>query len=265
MSIRVVPVPALDDNYMYLVIDTATNNAGVVDPVDPAAIQQAATDNNATITSILTTHSHWDHDGGNIKLVDQCSTITAVYGGNGDGVKACTHEVGEGDEFFIGETKVQVLFTPCHTPGHVCYFVDEKHVFTGDTLFISGCGNFNAGTPEQMASAFDKLMNLPDATQVWVGHEYTATNCKFACFLEPDNEQARERMEWALQPQQTSIHKGGTGTIPSTIAQEKACNPFARLSVPKIVEFCGNCSDRSETMRLVRKGKDDWGRSQRSK
>ncbi len=258
-GVRVIPVPALDDNYMYLIIDTATNIAAVIDPVNPEAIQLAAASNGATIKYILTTHSHWDHDGGNLKLVEQCSTIETVYGGNGDGVKACTQEVGEGDEFKIGESLVQVIFTPCHTPGHVCYFVDGKHVFTGDTLFISGCGNFNTGTAEQMTQAFDKLMNLPEATQVWVGHEYTQKNCAFACFAEPDNEQAKERLAWAMK--QTSIHQGGTGTIPSTIAMEKACNPFSRLDSAKITEFCGNCSDRNEKMRLVRKGKDDWGRS----
>ena len=262
MSVRIVPVPALDDNYMYLIIDTATNLAGVVDPVDPAAIQQAAADNGATIQFILTTHSHWDHDGGNIKLVEQCPTIETVYGGVGDGVKGCTQEVGDKDEFQIGETTVQVLFTPCHTPGHVCYFVGGQHVFTGDTMFISGCGNFNTGTPEQMKEAFEKIMALPDATQVWVGHEYTQKNCRFACFVEPENEQAKARLRWANE--QTSIHQGGTGTVPSTIGVERQCNPFSRLDQPNIAEFCGNCSNEGgERMRLVRKGKDDWGNAQK--
>jgi hydroxyacylglutathione hydrolase len=257
MSVRVIPVPALEDNYMYLVVDTATNECGAVDPVDPERIISVAKENGYTITCILTTHSHWDHAGGNIKLVEQCSTINTVYGGIGDGVAGVTKEVGENDEFLIGETSVKVLFTPCHTPGHVCYFVGGLHVFTGDTLFVSGCGNFNTGTPEQMMNAFDTLMNLPDNTQVWVGHEYTNTNCNFACFVEPENETISKRLEWASA--QTSIHDGGKGTVPSTIALEKACNPFCRIDTPKVMEFCGNCSDRSERMRLVRKGKDDWG------
>jgi hydroxyacylglutathione hydrolase len=261
MSVRVVPVPALDDNLMYMVIDTATNLCGVVDPVDPVAIQQAASEQGATIVCILTTHSHWDHDGGNIKLAEQCSTIKTIYGGLGDGVAGCTKEVGENDEFTIGETTVRVLFTPCHTPGHVCYLVGDLHVFTGDTLFVSGCGNFNQGTPEQMTSAFDKLMGLPNSTQVWVGHEYTKTNCNFACFIEPNNVKVAERLQWATG--QTSIHNGGTGTVPSTIGAEKSCNPFCRLDTRQIMEFCGNCEPRSERMRLVRKGKDDWGAARR--
>ena len=116
-------------------------------------------------------------------MKNECSSITSVYGGNGDEVPGVTVEVGDGDSFNIGEVQVEVLFTPCHTRGHVCYFVGGQHVFTGDTLFVSGCGNFNTGTPTEMMEAFDKLLALPDETKVWVGHEYTAKNCGFACFI----------------------------------------------------------------------------------
>lgn len=255
----VIPVPALQDNYMYLIVDNETKQAAVVDPVDTDAIQKAAADNSAVITTILTTHNHWDHSSGNIKLHKAVSSIERVYGGVGDDVPGATHEVGDGDVFTIGKkTSVKVLFTPCHTPGHVCYHVDDAHVFTGDTMFISGCGNFNTGTPLQMTEAFDKILSLPDHTKVWVGHEYTAKNCAFACFCEPNNENLKKRHEWAKG--MGSMHTGGKGTIPSTIAEEKAHNPFARIDHPDIMRFCGPCDDRHERMRLVRKGKDDWGR-----
>lgn len=256
----VVPVPALQDNYMYLIIDNESGQAAAVDPVDVDAIQKAASDNKATITTILTTHGHWDHAGGNLKLLRAVSTIDRVYGGNGDSIPGCTHEVGDGDDFALGtNTRVKVLFTPCHTPGHVCYYVDDGHVFTGDTLFVSGAGNFNTGTPAEMTEAFDKILGLPDDTKVWVGHEYTARNCAFACFCEPNNDEVKKRFEWARK--RGSIHAGGEGTVPSTIAAEKACNPFARLDQSNVMEFCGMCDDRVERMRLVRKGKDNWGRS----
>jgi hydroxyacylglutathione hydrolase len=254
----VIPVPALSDNYMYLIMDNSSKTAAAVDPVDPAAIQKAAADHKATITTILTTHNHWDHSGGNLRLVEEAKTIERVYGGQGDGVPGCTHEVGDNSTFTIGSTPVQVLFTPCHTEGHVCYYVDNAHVFTGDTMFISGCGNFNTGSPKQMTEAFDKLLNLPDSTQVWVGHEYTAKNCEFACFCEPNNDEMKKRLQWAKNA--GSLHSGGKGTVPSTIGMEKECNPFARIDHLTVMEFCGQVEDRTERMRLVRKGKDDWGR-----
>ena len=135
---------------MYLIIDTATNLAAVVDPVDPAAIQAAAARHGATIVAICTTHSHWDHHGGNLQLLKECGTIRECYGGRGDGVDGCTVELDDASTFAVGETAFTVLFTPCHTPGHVCYVADGRHVFTGDTLFVSGCGNFNNGTAAQM-------------------------------------------------------------------------------------------------------------------
>jgi hydroxyacylglutathione hydrolase len=122
---------------MYLIIDNESKTAAAVDPVDPEAITKAATDNQATITTILTTHNHWDHSGGNLKLMKETPTIDRVFGGVGDGVPGCNHEVGDGDSFLIGSgTNVKVLFTPCHTEGHVCYYVDNSHVFTGDTMFV---------------------------------------------------------------------------------------------------------------------------------
>lgn len=259
-GVRVVPVPALEDNFMYLVVDEATKFAAVVDPVDPAAILAAAAAAGATITCILTTHSHWDHAGGNVELLDKCPTIEACYGGVGDGVAGCSAEVGDGATVRLGAATVRVLATPCHTPGHVCYVVDGN-VFTGDTMFVSGAGNFNAGSPAQMAAAFDKILALPDATRVWVGHEYTCKNCRFALHAEPGNAAAKARLEWAEA--RGSLHRGGRGTVPSTVADEKRCNPFARLDAPDIVSFVGGFADKAERMRLVRKAKDDWGRGLR--
>ena len=196
MPVRVVPVPALEDNYMYVLIDEETKQCGVVDPVDASAMITAAEREGATITAILTTHSHWDHAGGNVELKKRCASIEVVYGGAGDGVAGCTQELNDGDTFALGNSTVQVLSTPCHTRGHICYLVDGN-VFTGDTMFVSGCGNFNSGTPAQMASAFEKILALPDETKVWVGHEYTCKNCKFALFAEPDNEEIQRRLKWA--------------------------------------------------------------------
>lgn len=261
MATRVVPIAALSDNYMYLIIDQKTSTAAVIDPVDPSAVLAAVRKEDVKLTTILTTHNHWDHAGGNQKMRKACNSITAVYGGTGDRAEAVTSEVGDGDTIQLGSTTISVLFTPCHTPGHVCY-VCPGHVFTGDTMFVGGCGNFNRGTPSQMVAAFDKILALPNDTKVWVGHEYTLNNLKFASFADPENKRVQEKLKWASGI--TSIHQGGSGTIPSTIADEKATNPFARLSSPAIEAFTSS-SDPVESMRLVRKGKDDWGRAQRAK
>ena len=129
MPVRVVPVPALEDNYMYCVIDEETKTCGVVDPVDASAMITAAAREGATITAILTTHSHWDHAGGNVELKKRCASVEVVYGGAGDGVAGCTKELNDGDTFALGNSTVQVISTPCHTPGHICYLVDGN-VFT---------------------------------------------------------------------------------------------------------------------------------------
>ena len=175
-----------------------------------------------------------------------------------NGVAACTREVWDGDEIALGASTIRVLSTPCHTQGHVCFVVDGN-VFTGDTMFVSGCGNFNGGSPRQMLDAFDKLLALPDDTLVWCGHEYTRKNCCFAAYAEPDNDEIRRRLDWAKRA--GSLHGGGEGTVPTTIGAERACNPFARVDAPAIAAFCPRAGDdRAERMRLVRKGKDDWGR-----
>lgn len=124
-----------------------------------------------------------------------------VFGGD-DRIGALTNKVKHGDKFTIGDINVECLFTPCHTSGHICYYLTASGqtpaVFTGDTLFIAGCGRFFEGTAEQMHSALiDKLGNLPDNTKVFCGHEYTLQNLKFAKHVEPDNIDVQEKIKWA--------------------------------------------------------------------
>ncbi|KAH8093593.1 hydroxyacylglutathione hydrolase [Aureococcus anophagefferens] len=252
--VTVTPVPALSDNYMYLLVDEQTKLAAVVDPVDARAMASAAAAAGATIAMVLTTHGHWDHAGGNAELA--ASRPASRSGGRGDAVAACTREVWDGDEIALGASTIRVLSTPCHTQGHVCFVVDGN-VFTGDTMFVSGCGNFNGGSPRQMLDAFDKLLALPDDTLVWCGHEYTRKNCCFAAYAEPDNDEIRRRLDWAKEA--GSLHGGGRGTVPTTIGAERACNPFARVDAPAIAAFCPRAGDDSG--RAPRpQGKDDWGR-----
>merc|ERR1712086_69591 len=258
---RVTTVRALSDNYMYLIVDPATKQAAVVDPVEPERVLAAAAQQGATVTTVLCTHSHWDHAGGNSKIKALVPGIH-IYGGKGDHAEAVDIEVGQGDSFSVGQLQVDVLFTPCHTPGHVCYIVDGTDVFTGDTLFVGGCGNFNRGTPAQMASAFAKLGNLPAETRAWVGHEYTIANLSYAAFVEPDNEALLRKLEWAQQSVQA-----GRATVPTTIGEEHRTNPFMRavFGVETVLAHCGT-NDPTAALRFVRqeKSSNTWKSGRKS-
>lgn len=179
-SMQVKVLPALSDNYMYLLIDKQSREAAVIDPVDPKIALRAAESANVTITKILTTHHHLDHAGGNIELAKKFKGTQSfeVIGGD-DRIPAMTKKVSHNDELHVGSLLVKCLHTPCHTTGHFCYYVtspDATHpvVFTGDTLFIAGCGRFFEGTPEQMDTALnERLGSLPNDTRIYCGHEYT--------------------------------------------------------------------------------------------
>jgi len=201
MAARVVIVPLFSDNYAYLLIDVVSRLAAAVDPAEPLKIAAALEAENVKLDSILTTHSHADHAGGNVEMARLYPGIK-VYGGRGDGADGVTEEVWDGSVVKVGSLEVHVIATPCHTPGHVSYSVpggpsSTGCVFTGDTLFIAGCGNFNSGTPAFMHDAFSKLGALPRSTLVYAGHEYTISNLQFASLVEPDNKAIAKKLEWA--------------------------------------------------------------------
>lgn len=154
---------------------------------------------------------------------------------------------------------VKCLFTPCHTTGHICYYVTSSNeaitpcVFTGDTLFISGCGRFFEGNAEQMHHALiDILSKLPEKTQVYCGHEYSVSNLKFSLHVEPDNEVTIEKLKWAIDQRAKNLR-----TIPSTIGDEMKFNPFMRVNLDKIKKRF-NQTDSILCMQSVRAEKDGW-------
>ncbi|XP_053953778.1 hydroxyacylglutathione hydrolase, mitochondrial isoform X2 [Anastrepha ludens] len=255
--INVKVLPALEDNYMYLIIDKATKNAAVVDPVDPDVVIAAVQAEDLKLTKILTTHHHWDHAGGNQKLLKQFDKSLPVYGGD-DRIEGLTHKVTQDERFQIGNLEVTCMATPCHTKGHICYYVrspngDEHAVFTGDTLFQGGCGRFFEGTPDQMYSALcQKLSSLPDETKVYCGHEYTLQNLAYARHVEPLNACVSERIEWAKLQRATK-----SPTVPSTIAQEKTWNPFMRVHEFDVQKHA-KAKDPIKTMGSLRKEKDNF-------
>jgi len=256
-DMKVIVLPALSDNYMYLIIDEETKEAGIVDPVDPDKVAAAVKEENVKLTKILTTHHHWDHAGGNENLVKKVAGLD-VYGGD-DHIGALNHKVKHGDEFKIGSLNVKCLFTPCHTSGHICYFVKSKDggqppaVFTGDTLFVAGCGRFFEGSPKEMYTALVEILgSLPGNTKVYCGHEYTVSNLKFAKSVEASNENIQEKLAWAEEMRSKS-----EPTVPSTIEEEKSFNPFMRVGEKSVQEHAG-MSDAIATMGFIRTEKDNF-------
>ncbi|GAB4832108.1 Hydroxyacylglutathione hydrolase cytoplasmic [Ancistrocladus abbreviatus] len=181
-----------------------------------------------------------------------------VFGGSLDNVKGCTDKVDNGERISLGaEVRILCLHTPCHTNGHISYYVTDKEenpaVFTGDTLFIAGCGKFFEGTAEQMyQSLCVTLASLPKPTQVFCGHEYTVKNLQFALTVEPENVKIKEKLSWAQNQRNT-----GLPTIPSTIEGELETNPFMRADMPEIQEKVG-CQSPVQALKEIRRLKDNW-------
>lgn len=176
----VLVLDALSDNYMYLIIDEGAKLAAAVDPADAEICFKAAEARGIKITAILTTHHHFDHAGGNEALMHLVPDLQVI---GGEPVQAGTRQVSDGETLQIGELRVQCIHTPAHTNGHMSYLVSDGRtaaeelspsaIFTGDALFVGGCGRFFEGGPEQMLAATAKLATLPPATLVFCGHEYT--------------------------------------------------------------------------------------------
>ncbi|KAJ3029189.1 UNVERIFIED_CONTAM: hypothetical protein HDU68_012776 [Siphonaria sp. JEL0065] len=246
--VSVVPVPVNADNYAYLLLtDKAKGLCAAVDPAEPDKVLAAAKERGWTVDTILTTHHHHDHSGGNEELVKLLApTTTPVYGGD-DRIPALTFKVADKQQFTLGDLTI--------TPGSVSYFVTsnqstEKAVFTGDTLFIAGCGRFFEGTPEEMDTSLNKILAaLSDDTQVFCGHEYTASNLRFAITVDPENAELKRKLEWANA---TKV------TVPSTIGEEKRINPFMRVGVASVQDAIGGVRDTVAVMAKLRELKNNF-------
>jgi hydroxyacylglutathione hydrolase len=223
--VDVVPVPQLSDNYAYLVIDPATGEAGVVDCAEAAPVLAEVRRRGVRLVAVLATHHHFDHVGGNRDLL-AAEPGLRVYGSAADAsrIPGITHRVGDGDPVEIGRLRGRVILIPAHTSGHVAYhFPAERAVFTGDTLFAGGCGRLFEGDAAQMMGSLARLAALPDESRVYCGHEYTEKNLRFAAMLEPGNARLAEKLR-AVE----ALRRKGRPTVPSTIGEEKATNPFLR-------------------------------------
>lgn len=252
-KLEIREVPLLRDNYAYLLHDPATGTTGVIDPSEAGPVLEALDAAGWTLTHILNTHHHWDHTGGNVELKRR--TGATVVGPKPDETRIpeIDETVDEGETFMLGKAKAEIFFIPGHTRGHIAFwFPESEALFCGDTLFLMGCGRLFEGTPEQMWSSLSKLRDLPDETRIYCGHEYTQANARFALTVEPDNAALKKRAEAV-----DVLRSQGKPTIPGTMAEERATNPFMRADQPSVAERMSlSGSDPAAVFAEVRRRKD---------
>ena len=231
--LEVVQIPVLSDNYVWLVHEPVSKETAVVDPAVAGPVLDAARERGWKITQIWNTHWHPDHIGGNEAI--KAATGARVSGPVRERAKISTLDVPlhEGDHVYLGNVVGDVIDVPAHTAGHIAiHLAGEGAVFVGDTLFAMGCGRLFEGTADQMYHNMVRLSLLPDETQVYCAHEYTQSNGRFALIAEPDNEALRQRMDDV-----DAARARGEATVPTTIALERATNPFMRAdSVEQLAE-----------------------------
>ncbi|MES2934154.1 MAG: hydroxyacylglutathione hydrolase [Pseudomonadota bacterium] len=231
VALFVTPVPAFDDNYLWLVHDDV--NAIVIDPGAAAPVVAALAAQNLTLVAILLTHHHVDHVGGVPALLQKVPV--PVYGPRHEAINGVTQLLSQGDNVVIPALNLSfsILDVPGHTRGHIAYVARERPwLFCGDTLFAGGCGRLFEGTAAQMAASLAKLEALPDQTQIYCAHEYTLANLRFALAIEPKNQALQSR----IQVEQAK-RDAGIPTIPSSLALEKATNPFLRCREAAIIKL----------------------------
>lgn len=219
-------IPAFKDNYIWLL--TRGKRAFVVDPGDAAPVRARLETDGLTLEGILITHHHADHQGGVAEL--KARWPIEVYAPANESITGCTRPLSGGERIDVLGQMVEVMAVPGHTSGHIAYYAPGA-IFCGDTLFGAGCGRLFEGTPAQMSASLDAIAALPDETLVYCAHEYTEMNLRFALAVEPENLALHERVAKVA-----AQRAAGLPSVPSSLGEEKASNPFLRCSEPAVIE-----------------------------
>ena len=235
MGLQIERIPTFGDNYTYLVICDATQEAAIIDAPEFEPVVARVEASGARVTKILSTHHHPDHSAANPQLAKHYGAPVYGHVSDSERLPGFSQGVDEGDTVDVGQETARVLFIPSHTMGHVAYvFDDARALFSGDMLFAGGCGRLFEGDAQMMYDALCvKLAALPDDMRVFCGHEYTESNLVFAASVEPENAAVHEKLErvQAIRANAAADWHDATEsemTIPSTLAEEKATNPFMR-------------------------------------
>ncbi len=225
----------LKDNFGILLHDPGSGATAAIDAPEAAPVEAALRSAGWRLTDILVTHHHHDHTGGIEELKERHGCRIVAPDAEADGIPEVDETVREGDRVSVGALEARVIETPGHTSGHISYvFPAEKLAFVGDTLFSIGCGRVIEGTAEMMWQSLLKLRGLPDDTRIYCGHEYTQANVRFAKTIEPGNAALSAREQEVAR-----LRADGKATIPSTMGEEKAANPFLRADVPGLATSLG--------------------------
>lgn len=246
---------ARSDNFGYLVHDTATGRTAAIDAPEAAAIKTALIHRGWTLTDIFITHHHIDHVEGIAELKAEFGVRVVGPRAEADKIAGLDMLVGGGETVMLGETVFDIFDAPGHTLGHIVFHdAAGKHLFTADALFSLGVGRMFEGTPGPMWEGVKALRNLPDETLVYCGHEYTASNAKFALSIDPDNAALKARAA-----EVTALREAGKATIPFPLGEDKAANPFLRADDPVLARHFGlEGADPAAVFAAIRKGKDTF-------
>lgn len=251
----IIQIPVLNDNYIYMLHDSVSLETAVIDPALEQPVLDVLAEKGWQLSFILNTHHHWDHVGANLALKQQTGCKIFAAASDRERIPGIDVGVEQGDVICLGEHQAQVVETPGHTSGHVVYyFAEDQALFCGDTLFVMGCGRLFEGTPQQMYASLQTLKALPPSTRVYCTHEYTLANATFALSVEPDNIFLQKKLRAVME-----LRAVNKATVPTTIAEEIATNPFFRvdcISIQKELGLVGAAPD--VVFAALRRRKDDY-------
>lgn len=255
MILDIFMFPCLSDNYGVLVHDPLSGRTASIDVPDAAAVLAALRQQGWRLTDIFTTHHHADHVQGNLELKAATGCTITGPAGEAETIPGLDHTVREGDVLDFAGHPVEIIETPGHTLGHIAYhFVDDEVAFVGDTVFALGCGRVLEGTLEQMWQSVAKIGALPETTKLYVGHEYTEANWRFAVTVDPTNAALIGRGEVIRR-----LRAEGKPTLPTTVAIERATNPYLRVDTPELRASTGLPNGTpAEVFAAVRTAKDNF-------
>ena len=257
--LSISPIPAFQDNYIWMIKNEEDNTAFVVDPGDASPVLETLGRENLTLAGILITHHHFDHIDGIDELLAQHKV--PVYGPKNPAIKQIDHRLSEGDTIQVYDVDFEIIEIPGHTLDHIAYYsktLKTPILFCGDTLFVAGCGRVFEGTHGQMHTSLNKLGSLPASTQVYCTHEYTMANLRFAHTVDKTNPALRDYIFYSQHLRDMNMP-----TVPSSIEMELAINPFMRSDQPTIKEAAEKHSNQvlntpEEVFQIIRSWKDSF-------